>query len=114
MKLEEALVELRKGRKIRLKGWADGDAIQKGECESFYLIPSDFLSDEWEVVQPLPMSFGEAMKAAVEGKRVARPKFVGWGIVADNYSLRVSRSGVLYGPSVEDILATDWGIVDDV
>lgn len=114
MKLEEALVELRKGRKIRHKSWGIRDAAKTNEYDLFYVTVGALLSDEWEVIAPRPRSFAEAMMFVAEGKMVSRDlPNAKWYLRSDGEEVLFMPSGARYCPSIDDILTAEWEIVDD-
>lgn len=71
--------------------------------------------DDWEVIKPPPMSFGDAMKAVAEGKTVTRVSAKSKRLKLDYYG------GVLYLENdgeglarltIADLKATDWEVVE--
>lgn len=119
MKFEEALVELRKGKEISSRGISlkvindlIGFSDYPYETTPISIINTIFHS-QWEVLEKPGKSFDQVLEAFKEGKSIHRKSWKdkiklnnkGWTdsrtIFTDDYDL-----------SIEDILATDWEVID--
>lgn len=111
MKFEEALQELRKGKKIKCIG--KGDFISLETLKN-YDLPSFFRCDlvmdgEWEVIEEPGKTFPEVFEAFKEGKYVRRKE---WS--TDNYLpyKRLNNQTLAFQFHPKDLLAKDWEIID--
>lgn len=58
MKFEEAIIELKKGKKIKRKEWSDGSYMWTKKS-TYHPLLLDMLKEDWEVIIPpeVPKSF---------------------------------------------------------
>lgn len=107
MKFEEALVELRKGKKIKLPSWKKywlelfNENIIKISLE-------EILSECWEIVEEPGKTFPEVFEAFNKGKKIRRKDWI--RDPREHGNLMKSDGGKkIY---IFDLLATDWEIID--
>ena len=97
MRFEEALIELRKGKKISLGIWMYSIESIKDDS-AINLSFKELFSEDWEVLEEPGKTFPEVFEAFKDGKHIRRKK---WPLED-----RMSKS------SRDDLLATDWEIID--
>lgn len=78
MKFIEALEEMKKGRRVRLRDWDFGESIYFDEEEDLFrmtknvvynLLPSDVMSDEWDLVI-IYYKFSKALELMKQGEKM--------------------------------------------
>lgn len=101
MKFEEALIELRKGKKIKRK--AHENYISYKSPIETEVILIDILNDldDWEVYEEPGKSFTEVFEALKSGKFIKRKEWI------DGISCK--EEGYL---SITNLLCTDWEIIE--
>jgi hypothetical protein len=110
MKFEEALIELRKGKRIKRECFPF--SIGKDEPIGTYLFLIDILNDldDWEVLKEPGKTFPEVFEAFKEGKKIRRKSYK---IDTHHISLKDtdSETNMTYIKKLE-LLETDWEIID--
>lgn len=104
MKFEEALVELRKGKKIRKVLWLFTQYMDLKNYKQFFFDAEEVLNSEWELYQEPGKSFPEVFEAFKSGKFIKRKEW-------ENKHLFGSEMSSIH-LSYKDVLATDWEIID--
>lgn len=101
MKFEEALAELRKGKKIKRRNHENFVSIRSPIHTAVHLI--DILNDlnDWEVMEEPGKTFPEIFEAFKEGKTIRRKSWYPKGFTGNNDRYI----------DTEDLLATDWEVV---
>lgn len=97
MKFEEALIELRKGKRIQRKCYPY-HYLDKN-CDTL----CDILAEDWEVMKEPGKTFPEVFEAFKEGKKIRRKS---WDKTA--YCFRDPVDALTH----ENILSTDWEIIE--
>jgi hypothetical protein len=104
MKFEEALSELRKGKKIRHAAWDPSFYLSISEdCLNYFPCTPHLISAYWEVFEEPGKTFPEVFEAFKEGKKVKRKS---WDriLCIENLNLTLV--------DCHDLLATDWMICE--
>lgn len=105
MKFEEALVELRKGKRIKRK--CHRNYIYKSDPvpSNRYIFIMDILNDldDWEVKEEPGKTFPEVFEAFKEGKNIRRKSWKEGHICACHINKYFIN---------EDLLATDWEVIE--
>ena len=101
MKLEDAIIELRKGKRIRLTS-SEYIIFSLTDDLGYVLNAHELISEKWEVVEEPGKTFPEVFEAFKEGARIKRKN---WDGFINYFEFRNLKS--------EDLLATDWEIIDD-
>lgn len=113
MKFEEALLELRKGKKIVSIEFPRLEFNLSGLYELSYTVPSGISSfsvietmikGDWEVLESPGKTFSEVFEAFKEGKSIRRKLWTG-GLYVIN---KENNNQVM----PNDLLATDWEICE--
>jgi hypothetical protein len=102
MKFELALTELRKGKTIKLSS-SDYTILNLEENLGYVLHASQLVGDDWEIIEEPGKTFPEVFEAFKEGKKIRRKSWEKGLSNAKDRTLHIW---------VEDILSTDWEIVE--
>lgn len=102
MRFEEALIELRKGKKIRRKF---KEFITVLYLKDSYITYDDLFAEDWEVIEEPGKTFPEVFESFKDGKRIRRK--IWWEGQAKG--MISTKPGTI---SIDDLLATDWEICE--
>lgn len=107
MKFEEALVELRKGKEIRLSIWIDkykrvnkNGIYQSNDSLSMY----ELMSNDWEIYEEPGKTFLEVFEAFKEGKKIRRKE---WPFKAFIHICNIQDYA-----EFRDIFCNDWEVIE--
>lgn len=109
MKFEEAIIEYRKGNKIKrnngmMKQWLYKEIIDSHDL-IFDISFNDIVAEDWEVLEKTGKTFPEVFEAFKDGQKIRSKRWVNnW------YYIQISDTGDLE-LDVEDLLANDWEIL---
>ncbi len=115
MKFEEALVELRKGKKIKRSCFLD--YISPNHLNPIFiktqesLLLNDIFQDDWMVEEP-GKTFDKVFEDFKSGKKIRRKSWLKTGPISystDDFFISTYHGFRLYN---EDLLATDWEVID--
>jgi hypothetical protein len=116
MKFEEALVELRKGKKVRCKDYRLSikktldnyiEFEEYGHSLSHVELINIIFSIQWEVVEEPGKTFPEVFEAFKEGKTIKRKEWIN-DISIFQKDLKNHVDYLL----AKDLLATDWQVIE--
>lgn len=103
MKFEEALVELRKGKKIRNKLWGSSFfiSLEKRFNTNF---DYNFIHEDWEAIEKPGKTFDQVFEEFKEGKKIRR---ISWD--EDHYMKLHDLESC--DCNIVDIIENDWEVI---
>lgn len=107
MKFEEALVELRKGKKIKRICFYESlslDIIKKEE--TLKIMISDILQDDWIIEEKPGKTFPEVFEAFKKGKSIRRKS---WVVITERVLTKGCEGNII---NSFDLEANDWEIIE--
>lgn len=118
MKFEEALVELRKGKEINIKGFSfifslnlDSNKIVQftnyGQGHSTIGLITAIVHGEWEIVEKPGKTFAEVFEDFKEGKIIRRKEWGKGCFICKNTCYK--DEPII---NLTDLLATDWEVIE--
>jgi hypothetical protein len=124
MKFWEAMKALEEGKKVRCLKWIKNEFIFKDPKHGFISDNDDiwkgpsgyWICEEWELYEePVKTyTFTEAIQLMKQGKCIKRKDWIGFIREQGDSHLYWNRLGVgRFSPTIEEIEATDWIIVED-
>lgn len=98
MKFEEALIELKKGKRITIRSF-----VYDPGWKEYTFNFNDIMSFEWEIYNP-GKSFNEVFEEFKQGKKIRRKS---WDIF--NHISLNTNTKVIYR---DDLIASDWEVIE--
>jgi len=108
MKFEEALVELRKDKKIRNKIWRSNLYISLEKKFNTHF-DYNFIYEDWEVLEEPGKTFPEVFEAFKEGKSIRRKEWLKYDETKNMY---FQISDFYTKLTSQDLLETDWETIE--
>jgi hypothetical protein len=109
MKFQEAIYYFKLGSTIKRKKWPSYDVfyINEKEVTKYALSKEDYLAEDWEIVHKIEepgKTFPEVFEAFKEWKKIKRKNWRLCDSLSCNLNICVA--------SVDDLLETDWEIIE--